>query len=141
MFKQLQLLGMDFSSLVVQLLYIMNNLTTLDLISHDEILATISDTESCDITPVRASLMQQLVSTYINELSDEFVSNESNSNSNSNFTDELQSERLVTNSKLEIRLPFTDSELINNIFSTDELRSDRLITNSELEIRLPFADP
>jgi len=96
---------------------------------------TIEIIESYDITTVRASVGNYLVSKYIND----------NTNSvvvfNGDYSDEVMGGYIYMNlCKDETEFNKETYRLVNNICYFDSLRSDRSISYNGLEARVPFAD-
>lgn len=108
-------------------------------ISEEAFLNAIEETiyaiESYDITTVRASVGNYLVSKYIKENTDCVVV------FNGDYSDEVMGGYIYMNlCKDEIEFNKETYRLVNDITYFDSLRSDRSISNNGLEARVPFAD-
>lgn len=108
-------------------------------ISEETFLNAIEETiyaiESYDITTVRASVGNYLVSKYIKENTDCVVV------FNGDYSDEVMGGYIYMN-LCEDEKEFNKEtyRLVNDITYFDSLRSDRSISNNGLEARVPFAD-
>lgn len=108
-------------------------------ISENDFLNAIEETiyaiESYDITTVRASVGNYLVSKYIKENTDCVVV------FNGDYSDEVMGGYIYMNlCKDENEFNKETYRLVNDITYFDSLRSDRSISNNGLEARVPFAD-
>ena len=118
--------------------YIKTNHKSIEL-SEKEFLDAIEETiymiESYDVTTVRASVGNYLISKYIKENSDDTVI------FCGDVSDEIfGSYRGFTKAKSNYEFKNANDNMLKNIHYFDVLRSDRSISGAGLEARVPFAD-
>ena len=118
--------------------YLKTNHKSIEL-TENEFLDAIEETiyviESYDVTTVRASVGNYLVSKYIKENSDDTVI------FCGDVSDEIfGSYRGFTKAENNERFKEENDKMLNNIHYFDVLRSDRCISGAGLEARVPFAD-